>query len=135
MAAGLPREGESAGVHYAGDLASRDVPTCGFRDTLDSAERALGAVGFCVAVTGDNMVMGMLYADDVHGASTDATVEQAMHPGPTTVRANEPVEPLVERMRAAGIDAILVIDPEGRLLGLFDRRSAESATATATWWA
>ncbi|SFQ72722.1 CBS domain-containing protein [Amycolatopsis arida] len=49
-----------------------------------------------------------------------------MHPGPTTVRANEPLQPLVERMTRADVDGILVTDPEGRLLGLLDRHDAET---------
>lgn len=125
MAAGWSREGESAHIPYAGDLANPDVPTCYFRDDVDKAQQALEAHGFCVAVTDDTMVMGMLYTDDVHGHGPDARVEQAMRPGPTTIRANEPVEPLAERMRRADVDGILVTDPEGRLLGLLDRRHAE----------
>lgn len=130
MAAGLAREGKSARVAYAGDLANPDVPSCPLSDVLDKAEQALAKHGFCVA--DDNTVMGMIYADDVRDRGSDVTIERVMHPGPTTVRANEPVEPLVQRMRRADVDAILVTDPEGRLIGLFDRHTAEPATATAT---
>jgi CBS domain-containing protein len=76
-------------------------------------------------VTDDNLVLGMLYADRQQPPGDAATVEAAMRPGPTTVRANEPVEPLVERMHAAGVDGILVTNPEGRLLGLLDRTRIE----------
>lgn len=98
------------------------MPLCSWRDPLDETLRRLGSQdqGFCVVVADDNLVLGMLYADRRTQPGA-ATVEQAMRPGPTTVRANEPIEPLVERMRGAGIDAILVTDPEGRLLGLLDR--------------
>jgi CBS domain-containing protein len=127
MAAGLPREGESAGIPHAGDLISPDVPTCEYRKPMNEAEPTIREHGFCVAVTGDNMVLGMLYAQDRHQHDANATVEQAMHPGPTTVRANEPVPPLAERMRAADVDGILVTDPEGRLIGLFNHHSAPGA--------
>jgi predicted transcriptional regulator len=125
MAAGLPREGESVHVPYAGDLVIPDVPRCGYRQPLKEAEKAMREHAFCVAVTDDNVVLGMLYARDREHHDPNATVEQAMHGGPTTVRANEPVQPLVERMRAAAVDGILVTDPEGRLLGLLDRHHGE----------
>ncbi len=136
LAAGLAREGQSAGAPYpyAGDLAIPDVPTCSRHDPLPEILARLRdrQQDFCVVVTDDNLVLGRLYPQ--RQAQPDAaTVEQAMRPGPTTVRANEPVEPLMERMRTAGIDAILVTDPEGRLLGLFDRtrvEPTESETAT-----
>ncbi len=134
LAAGLAREGRSAGAPYpyAGDLAIPDVPTCSRHDPLPETLARLHSrqQDFCVVVTDDNLVLGRLYPH--RQAQPDAaTVEQAMRPGPTTVRANEPVEPLMERMRAAGIDAILVTDPEGRLLGLLDRTRIES-TQTET---
>jgi CBS domain-containing protein len=133
MAAGLPREGESLHVPYAGDLAIREVPTCGYRKPLKEAEPAMREHGFCVAVTGHDVVLGMLYAQDRQHHGANATVEQAMRGGPTTVRASEPVQPLVERMRAADVDGILVTDPEGRLLGLMDRHHAEHALSGVSW--
>ena len=42
-------------------------------------------------------------------------------PGPTTVRANEPLDPLLERMRASGVAEMTVTTPEGRLLGVVRR--------------
>ncbi len=69
----------------------------------------------------------MLYTEDAQGQQSDAPVEEAMRSGPTTIRANEPLEPLLERMKTAGADGILVTDPEGRLLGLLDRHTAERA--------
>lgn len=132
MAAGLPREGESSRIPYAGDLADHHVPTCGRRESLGSIQQALGEHGICVAVTDGNVVLGMLYESDLHRQSAEASVEQAMHPGPATVRANEPVEPLVQRMRQADVDGILVTAPEGRLIGLFNRHRTEGIpTGTA----
>ncbi len=81
---------------------------------------------FCVAVTEDNVVLGMVYRDEAQELDAK-TIEQVMRPGPTTIRASEPLEPLVERMKKAGVDAILVTDPEGRLLGLLDHHEAEAA--------
>jgi CBS domain-containing protein len=133
MAAGLPREGHSAHVPNPGDLADPDVPTCHFTAPAPDALARTGAEGsgFCVAVTEDNVVLGMVYADEAQHAR-DTTIEQVMRPGPTTIRASEPLEPLIERMTNVNVDAILVTDPEGRLLGLLDRRRAETAISAAS---
>lgn len=134
IAAGLPREGESAHhPTYAGDIAVRDVPTCRRSDPLADtlARMRASQQGFCVVAGDDGLVLGMLYADETRRHRDADTVEQAMRGGPTTVRASEPVEPLLERMRRAGVDGILVTDPEGRLLGLLDGAHAEDILATA----
>lgn len=128
MAAGLPRQGQSAQIPNSGDLAQRDLPTCHFQtpvaNTLDHMQAARR--NFCVAVDQDNVVLGMVYRDEAQHAD-DQTVEQVMRPGPTTIRASEALEPLIARMKRADVDAILVTDPEGRLLGLLDRHQAEAA--------
>lgn len=126
-AAALAREGESVGIPNAGDVARRDVPTCDFRDSFGNARKGMeeDGRGFSIAIDGDGVVLGMLYLQDGEDVDDDATtVEQVMHPGPTTIRASEPLEPLLERMKKAGVEAILVTDPEGRLLGLLDRDHA-----------
>jgi predicted transcriptional regulator len=130
-AAGLPREGESAGIPQAGDLVDRKVPTCGLDESLGDVLDRLpaGEDGLCVVVNEANVVLGTLYlrnGDELRRAARNgATVGQAMRPGPSAVRANEQVEALVERMRDADVRRVLVTDPEGRLLGLFDRNRAE----------
>nr|WP_210570617.1 CBS domain-containing protein [Streptomyces sp. GESEQ-4] len=55
-----------------------------------------------------------------------------MRPGPATVRADEPLVPLLERMTRAGTDAVPVTDPEGRLLGLLEREDLERAVVRAS---
>jgi predicted transcriptional regulator len=130
-AAGLPREGASADIPQAGDIVDRKVPTCGPHESLGDVLDRLpaGADGLCVVVNEANVVLGTLYlrdVDDLRRAARDgATAERAMRPGPSAVRANEQVGPLVERMRDADVRRVLVTDPEGRLLGLFDRQRAE----------
>jgi CBS domain-containing protein len=41
-----------------------------------------------------------------------------MQPGPTTVRANEVLDPLLARMAKRSVAEMLVTTPEGRLLGI-----------------
>jgi predicted transcriptional regulator len=127
MAAGLPREGRSAQIPNAGDLARADVATCRYRSSATEALESMHAngVNFCVAVDRDSVVVGMVYRDEAQNAD-GRTVEEVMRRGPTTIRASEPLEPLTARMTRADVDAILVTTPEGRLLGLLDRHHAEA---------
>jgi rhodanese-related sulfurtransferase len=132
MAAGLPREGQSAHIPNPGDIAQHTVPTCHFTSSAANAYDRMSTEGhnFCVAVDDNSVVVGMVYLDEqanVNGKS----VEQVMRPGPTTVRASEPLQPLIQRMEKVQVDAILVTDPEGRLLGLLDRHQAAVALKQA----
>ncbi len=70
--------------------------------------------------------MGVLRPEALQ-VGDDATVEQAMAPGPTTVRASETLPELTERMRQANVSSMLVTTPEGRLLGILYRDEAERA--------
>jgi CBS domain-containing protein/rhodanese-related sulfurtransferase len=135
LAAGLPREGVASATPNPGELARRDLPTSNIRAGAEQALALMRRAGqpFCVVVD-DDVVMGMAYRDELEdalgaNAVPDRRVEELMHPGPTTVRANEPLQPLLGRMERAGVDGILVTDPEGRLIGLLDRRDAASTLA------
>ncbi|MEV1082880.1 CBS domain-containing protein [Streptomyces sp. NPDC050211] len=77
------------------------------------------------------VVVGLLH-HRVAAARAEGTVEDAMRPGPATVRADEPLVPLLERMTRAGTDAVLVTDPEGRLLGLLEREDLQRAVVRAS---
>ena len=53
----------------------------------------------------------------------DATADDIMQPGPTTVRAHEPLEPLLARMADKHVNEMIVTTPEGVLLGVVRRPS------------
>ncbi|UQA90662.1 rhodanese-like domain-containing protein [Streptomyces halobius] len=126
LAAGLPRHGRATKVRRAGDIADPGVPTCDIdaspRDVAEQSAAHTG--GFFVVLDEQRVVHGTLSAD-ADELRDKRTIAQAMRPGPATVRANEPLEPLVERMKQKGVDAILVTAPEGQLLGLLTRQYAE----------
>lgn len=130
LAAGLPREGEAADTVLAGDVADRNVPLCTVDQPLDHAVDMLDETGRRVAVVvdGDEVIVGLLHHEDA-AAGSGGSVGDAMRPGPVTVRADEPVAPLLERMTRAGIALVPVTDPEGRLLGLLAREHLEHAVA------
>jgi CBS domain-containing protein len=74
-----------------------------------------------LVVNDQGIVFGRVKVSEDSGVSVDGTAEDAMQPGPATVRANEPLEPLLERMAKRGVTEIVVSTPEGQLLGVVRR--------------
>jgi CBS domain-containing protein len=111
------------------------VETCGPNDLIgDVAIRADD--NLCLVVNEHGIVLGRLGPKEL-ASPPDSTVEAVMRPGPATVRADEPLNELLDRMAKHRIQAMIVTTPEGRLLGVI--RPAEdgstealSARATAT---
>ena len=110
----------------AGDIAHRDVPTCTLADRLaDVRERARSA-GWdtCIVVNERQVVLGRLGRQAL-AADTDESVEQAMTPGPSTVRPSIGADALLERMRERNLASLLVTTPDGWLVGLVRRGDLE----------
>lgn len=123
MAAGLPTIRADASQRRALDGADREPPTCGPDDRiLDLAARA--AARTFVVINEQRIVLGRLR---VTTAPPDGAVrvEEVMEPGPTTVRAHEPLGPLLERMASRNVDEIIVSTPDGELLGVVRRTKEE----------
>ena len=127
LAHGLPREGENADVPYAGDMLDRDVATCALDDDIATMTTTLAAArhGFCLVVTGDRIVLGRLPKSALDHAPPDATAEQLMEAGPSTIRANTPARALIDRLTKKHLKTAIVTTPEGALLGLFARDAAK----------
>ncbi len=128
--AGLPTEGILAEQPRAGNIAQRDIPTCGLANRLgDARDRAQDAdKNVCIVVDDHGVVLGRLRGDAL-GEDPGATVESVMEDGPTTIRADASLREITERMRKRRVGSILVTDPEGRLLGILYRSEAERALA------
>lgn len=128
LAAGLPTEGTEAKPLRAGAVARTDVPTCSPGERVDQAVGRARRAGWdsCIVVNAQRVVVGRLRRE-VFDADGEATVEQVMEEGPTTIRASEELTGLVKRMRNRNVPAIVVTDPDGRLLGILRRSDAELA--------
>src|SRR5205823_14611520 len=102
----------------AGDLASRDVPICTFRDSLRAARERARGTGWntCIVVNEHGVVLGRLGRKAI-AADTDESIEAAMTPGPSTVRPSIGAVPLLERMRSRNVQSFVVTTPDGRLVG------------------
>jgi CBS domain-containing protein len=132
LAWGLPREGRTAQVPTVGDVARRDVPTCGLADRVADAKARAQAAGYdaCVVVNAPRVVLGLLRSQELDADPT-ATAEQVMRSGPTTYRPNVPAGEAGARMRERQVDALLVTTPDSVLVGLLWREDAERADAAA----
>jgi hypothetical protein len=111
----LPWEGTAQFVST--DL-DRDVPTCRIDDRIGEVRARVASRGLCVVVYGSGVVAGSL-AEHALNADDEALVRTVMNPAPATVRLTEEVPALEERLRANGVDHIVVTRPDGALVGVF----------------
>lgn len=124
---GLPTEGTHADIPRPGALARR-VPTCGLNDTVATARDNAGDSGVCIVTSDDGVVLGRLRRKAFE-QDAQSTVEDVMEAGPTSVRFDEFLPDLVERMQKAGVGSILVTKPSGHLVGVMQRNDAEEVLA------
>src|SRR5579875_758936 len=101
----LPHEGRA---RLVGAVARQDVPTCGPDDRVGIVRRRFEgtASAFNVVVKEQRVVLGLLQ-EGLAEAPADATAEQLMDFGITTVRLAEEVGPLTDRMARAHVEAIV----------------------------
>lgn len=123
---GLPHEGTNVPERMAEDVAHREVPTCTLADNLSEVREHVRAAGWdtCIVVNEQGVVLGRLGRKAL-SADTGESVEEAMTPGPSTVRPSIGTDALLERIRARNLTTFLVTTPDGRLVGLVRRDDLE----------
>ena len=118
MAAGLPTEGNGTHPPRVVEVMDRSVPTCGAAELVADVMARVGPSGaWCVVVNERRVVQGRLRLDRLDPADP-RQAEEAMEPGPTTVRADADLAETTERMRRRGVASLIVSDPDGVLLGV-----------------
>ncbi len=119
MAAGLPTEGINATRPRAGNVARRDVPTCGPTERLGEVRQRVSAAGWnvCVVVNDERVVFGMLRFDKLVDES-DHPVEAVMAAGPSTVRPYVSIEEMAQFMIEHDLATSPVTTSDGRLVGV-----------------
>jgi CBS domain-containing protein len=129
---GLPREGTNVPALTAGDVAHRDVSTCTLDERLADVRDRVRVAGWdsCIVVNEQRVVLGRLGRKAV-ASDSDESVEEAMSPGPSTVRPSIGADALLERIRARNLGSYLVTTPDGRLVGLVRRSELESNARTS----
>jgi rhodanese-related sulfurtransferase len=118
MAAGLSTVAKARPARVA-DVIDRSPPTCTPAELVQDVVTRLGHGGsdICVVVNEHGVVLGRLRLDRLERADT-RTAEDAMEPGPTTVRADAQLAETTERMRSRHATSLIVSNPDGVLLGL-----------------
>lgn len=126
FAAGLPMEGGQASVPTVGDVARGDVPTCTPAEKVGEVRGHVRGRGWdrCVVVNEERVVLGLLREKEL-ASDPEVTAEEAMRPGPTTVRPDTPAGKMAERMRKRSTASVVVTTPDGELVGLMYRDDAE----------
>jgi CBS domain-containing protein len=102
------------------------VPICALADRLADVQQRVRAAGSdtCIVVNEQRVVLGRLGRKAL-GSDADASVEEGMTSGSSTVRPSIGVEDLLERMRQRKLTSYLVTTPDGRLVGLVRRSELE----------
>ncbi len=131
LANGLPREGENAGVLYAGEAVDNDPPTCALHDTVADVRAALDGsrYGFCLVLSEHRILLGRVRRTAMEGADAKASAESVMQPGPSTVRFNTPARDLVKSLAGKDLRTAIVTTPAGCLVGVFHGADAEKRLA------
>ena len=118
-AAGLATEGTADPEQRVVDAMRSDVPTCQPDHAIGEVRSSAIDSGWdmCVVVDCDGMAIGR-----IRGAGFDADADRlavdVMETGPSTVRPDQPLEPLVQRMQQANAPNVIVTTPQGELLGI-----------------
>ena len=82
----------------------------------------------CFVVDQEGVVLGRLGRSALQ-RDDDLTVEQAMTPGPSTIRPSARLNDVVARMRTQNLSNLPVTTSDGQLVGLLAREDAERAIA------
>jgi Mg/Co/Ni transporter MgtE len=126
--AGLPLEGTNGSETRAGAHVRTDVPTCRLDERLQLVCERLEQSGWdtCFVVDDQRVVLGRLGRRAIR-TRENVSVEDAMTPGPSTIRPSARLRNVAERMRTQNLTTLPVTSSDGRLIGLLTRHDAEVA--------
>jgi CBS domain-containing protein len=122
----LPLEGEHDSSTRIGAHARTDVPACSPYDRMSTVRERVRAAGWdtCFVTNAAGVVLGRLGRTAL-ASNDDISVEQAMTPGPSTVRPSFELDKAVERMRSQNLTSLPVTRSDGVLVGILRREDAE----------
>jgi predicted transcriptional regulator len=122
LARGLPTEGEPRAARRAVDVLREDVATCRvgerFADVRPRIEDS--PYGFALVLSEGGTLLGRI-RQTTPESDPNATVEEVMEAGPSTIRADTALEGLRERLDKRGVGTAVVTTPAGVLLGVARR--------------
>ena len=122
---GLPLEGKADSSTRAGSVARGNAPRCLPDELLTAiAERIGDEWQICVVTNVDGVVLGLL---DLQAplAREHVRAEDAMLPGPSTIRPSARRDAIAKRMREQNLARIVVTRSDGTLTGVLLREDLE----------
>jgi len=127
---GLPLEGLEGSGTRVGAYVRTDVPNCRLDDRLQEVCARLDESGWdtCFVLNEERVVLGRIGRRAIRDR-VDVTAEDAMTPGPSTIRPSARLRDTVERMQRQKLTNLPATTPAGRLVGLLIREDAEQALA------
>jgi rhodanese-related sulfurtransferase len=127
LAHGLPMEGTAATRPTALSLLRRDIATCKLDDHAEEIKRRIDGspYGFAL-VLADLVVLGRVRRSRLADATDDASAEELMEPGPSTIRPHIDADELARRFRRGDANTMIVTTPEGELIGAVRRSDLPS---------
>jgi CBS domain-containing protein len=127
---GFPLEGAEGSDTRVSGYVRTDVPNCRLHDSLQEVCARLDESGWdtCFVLNDDGIVLGRIGRRAIRGR-VDITAEEAMTPGPSTIRPSARLREIVARMQRQNLTTLPVTTPDGRLVGLLTRRDDETALA------
>jgi CBS domain-containing protein len=124
---GLPLEGRNNSRTRAASIVRADAPTCRLEEKVaEVATRLPEGWDLCVVTNDERVVLGLLGRRAL-GADGDVRVDQAMTPGPSTVRPSARLDAIADRMREENLTRLLVTRSDGVLVGVLRREDLESS--------
>ena len=125
---GLPLEGIEGSETRAGAHVRTDAPNCAPDDRLIEICQRLEESGWdtCFVLDERDVVLGRIGRRAIRDRA-EASAEEAMTLGPSTVRPSARLAAMVERMQRQKLTSLPVTRSDGRLVGLLTLREAEAA--------
>ena len=119
---GLPLEGVEGSETRVGAYVRSDIPNCRLDDRLREVCERLEESGWdtCFVLNDEGVVLGRIGRRAIHGRE-NITAEEAMTPGPSTIRPSARIDDVRERMRDQSLTRIIVSRSDGTLFGVVRR--------------
>ena len=123
---GLPLEGEDPSSGRAAAFMRTDAPTCAPDERLPDVRARLGYWDTCFVLDADGVLLGRLGSSALSG-DDDASAEEAMTDGPSTIRPSARLEWSIRRMEKNDVSSLPVTTSDGRFVGALKREDAQAA--------
>src|SRR6266852_4733228 len=115
---GLPLDGQADSRTRVTAIAATDVPTCRLDEPVaDITARLPDGWDICVVTNDARVVLGVLGRRALR-SNQRTTVEDAMTPGPSTIRPSARLDAMTKRMHDQSLTSILVTRSDGVLVGV-----------------